>query len=186
MKEALPKSYDNLRREQFLETFRMLYATPNALGSNIATYCSVFSSNKTDSQEFFQLVQNGYENMVNLYLSAFDSSIHDTDVCTYCDAKDDIVKLCEFLNSLGIADYQRSGGDQPAIFVRINNPYYLFMLIRNKNYENDILNGIYEKYRFSERIFTYFFTTPMTDEQRWNFIEEYFLGATEERLLNFV
>ena len=60
------------------------------------------------------------------------------------------------------------------------------MLIRNRSYENDILNSIYEKYRYSERIFTYFFTTPMTDEQRWDFIEEYFLGASEERLLNYI
>ena len=131
-------------------------------------------------------MQSGYENVANLYLTAYDTIINSTEICCYCDANDKIVKLSEFLNSLGIADYQRQGGDQPAIFVRINNPYYLNMLIRNRSYENDILNSIYEKYSFSERIFTYFFTTPMRDEQRWDFIEEYFLGASEERLLNFI
>lgn len=188
MKSYLPPSYDNLKREQFLETFRMLYATPNALGGDIAAYCSVFTSREDDtySKEAFQLMQSGYENVANLYKAAFDNLIHSNELCVYCDIKDKIVKLSEFLNSLGVADYQRIGGDQPAIFVRINNPYYLNMLIRDRNYENDILNSIYEKYRFSERIFTYFFTTPMTDEQRWDFIEEYFLGASEERLLNFV
>lgn len=188
MKSALPPSYDNLKREQFLETFRMLYATPNALGGDIAAYCSVFTSHEGEahSREAFQLMQSGYENVANLYKAAFDNLIHSNELCVYCDAKDKIVKLSEFLNSLGVADYQRIGGDQPAIFVRINNPYYLNMLIRDRSYENDILNSIYEKYRFSERIFTYFFTTPMTDEQRWDFIEEYFLGASEQRLLNFV
>lgn len=188
MKAALPSSYDSLKREQFLETFRMLYATPNAMGGDVAAYCSVFTfeENKKGSCSAFQLIQSGYENVANLYIYAFETSIYDTDICVYCDAKDKIVKLSEFLNSLGVADYQRTGGDQPAIFVRINNPYYLNMLIRKKEYENAILKNIYEKYRFSERIFTYFFTTSMTDEQRWDFIEEYFLGATEERLLNFV
>lgn len=188
MKSSLPPSYDNLKREQFLETFRMLYATPNALGGDIAAYCSVFTSREGDahSREAFQLMQSGYANVANLYKAAFDNLIHSNELCVYCDSKDKIVKLSEFLNSLGVADYQRIGGDQPAIFVRINNPYYLNMLIRDRSYENDILNSIYEKYRFSERIFTYFFTTPMTDEQRWDFIEEYFLGASEERLLNFV
>lgn len=188
MKTSLPSSYDNLKREQFLETFRMLYATPNALGGDIAAFCSVFTSRDgyQHSSDAFQLMQSGYENVANLYMSAYDGLIRSTESCCYCDTKDKIVKLSEFLNSLGVADYQRLGGDQPAIFVRINNPYYLNMHIRNRNYENDILNSIYEKYRFSERIFTYFFTTPMTDEQRWDFIEEYFLGATEERLLNFV
>lgn len=188
MKSALPPNYDNLKREQFLETFRMLYATPSALGGDIAAYCSVFTSRDGDShpKEAFQLMQSGYENVAHLYCSAFDNHIHAQEFCVYCDTKETIVKLSEFLNSLGVADYQRMGGDQPAIFVRINNPYYLNILIRNRSYKNDILNNIHEKYRFSERIFTYFFTTPMTDEQRWDFIEEYFLGASEERLLNFV
>lgn len=188
MKSSLPPSYDNVKREQFLETFRMLYATPNGLGGDIAAYCSVFTSREGDvhQKEAFQLMQSGYENVANLYYSAYDNLIHTTELCVYCDSNATIVKLSEFLNSLGVADYQRQGGDQPAIFVRINNPYYLNSLIRSRTYENDILNSIYEKYRFSERVFTYFFTTRMTDEQRWDFIEEYFLGASEERLLNFV
>lgn len=188
IKSSLPTSYDSLKREQFLETFRMLYATPNSLGGDIAAYCSVFTSQKggTGTRDSFQLMQSGYENVANLYCAAFEGLIHATDITVYCDAKDRMVKLSEFLNSLGVADYQRQGGDQPAIFVRINNPYYLNALIRRRDYENDILSSIYEKYRFSERIFTYFFTTKMTDEQRWDFIESYFLGESEERLLNFV
>ena len=188
IKSSLPSNYDNLKREQFLETFRMLYATSNGLGGDIAAYCSIFTNVKENNklQESFQLMQSGYENVSNLYCSAFEDLIHSTEITIYCDPKDNIVKLSEFLNSLGIADYQRLGGDQPAIFVRINNPYHLNMLIKKHNYENDILSSIYEKYHFSERIFTYFFTTKMTDEQRWNFIEAYFLGESEERLLNFI
>jgi hypothetical protein len=188
IKSSLPSSYDSLKREQFLETFRMLYATNNSLGGDIAAYCSIFTSQQDGrgTHDSFQLIQSGYENVANLYSSAFDRLIHTTDITVYCDLKDSIVKLSEFLNSLGVADYQRLGGDQPAIFVRINNPYYLNSLIRRRDYENDILSNIYEKYRFSERIFTYSFTTKMTDEQRWDFIEAYFLGESEERLLNFV
>lgn len=188
MKASLPPSYDNLKREQFLETFRMLYATSSALGGEIAAYCSVFMAQEgtAELRESFQLMQSGYENVSNLYLASYDRLIHSADFTIYCDVKDDIVKLSEFLNSLGVADYQRVGGDQPAIFVRLNNPYYLNTLIKSKNYENDILKSIYEKYRYSERIFTYFFTTKMTDEQRWDFIEAYFLGESEDKLLNFV
>ena len=69
------------------------------------------------------------------------------------------------------------------IYVRFNNPSYLYSLVRKKNYKNTILNGIYEKQAYAERVFTYFFTTPMTDEERWNFIESYFLGVPEEQLL---
>ena len=188
MKAELPHDYDNVKREHFLETFRLLYASPKGLGGEIAAYCSIFTSQEgqMNSKEAFQVMQSGYENVANLYITSYKQFINGKDISAYCDSKDKIVKLSEFLSSLGIADYQKVGGDQPVIFIRINNPYYLNMLIRSKKYENSILNSIYEKYQFSERVFTYFFTTPMTDTQRWDFIEAYFLGASEEELLHFI
>lgn len=184
IKGLLPSTYDSLRKEQFVETFRLLYATNHGLGGETSAYCSVYKT--SDGTESFQLIQSGYENTCHLYRSAYKKAITSPEICVYCSTKDSIVKVSEFLNSLGFADYSRQGGDQPAIFVRINNPYYLNALIKSGKYRNDILESIYEKYRYSERIFTYFFTTQMTNEQRWDFIEAYFLGESEEKLLNFV
>lgn len=184
MKSLLPSGYDTLKKDQFVETFRLLYATNHGLGGDTATYCSVYKT--SDNTESFQLIQSGYDNTSHLYRSAYNSSITSNEICVYCATKDPIVKISEFLNSLGLADYYRQGGDQPVIFVRINNPYYLNSIIRGGRYRNDILESIYEKYRYSERIFTYFFKTKMTNEQRWDFIEAYFLGESEDKLLNFV
>ena len=184
MKAQLPSGYDSLKKEQFVETFRLLYATNHGLGGDTAAYCTTYKT--SDGTESFQLIQSGYDNTRYLYRSAYAENVTSPELCVYCSTKDAIVPVCEFLNSLGIADYYRQGGDQPAIFIRINNPYYLNALIRGGKYRNDILASIYEKYRYSERIFTYFFTTPMTNEQRWDFIEAYFLGETEEKLLDFV
>ncbi len=184
MKSSLPVSYDAVKKEQFVETFRLLYATNHGLGGETIVYCRVYNNSK--GVESFQLLQSGYENTSHLYREAYRSEIINPDICVYCSPKDPVVKISEFLNSLGLADYYRQGGDQPAIFVRINNPYYLNSLITSGKYTNDILESIYEKYRFSERIFTYFFTTKMTNEQRWDFIEAYFLGESECNLLNFV
>lgn len=184
MKDLLPTNYDDLKKEQFVETFRLLYSTNHGLGGGTAAYCSVYRT--ADGTESFQLLQSGYENTCLLYRNAYSKAITYHDIYVYCSTKDPIVKISEFLNSLGIADYYRQGGDQPAIFVRINNPYYLNALVKGGKYRNDILESIYEKYRFSERIFTYFFTTTMTNEQRWDFIEAYFLGESEDKLLNFV
>lgn len=184
MKSMLPSKYDELKKEAFVETFRLIYATTHGLGGDITAYCRVYKT--SDGVESFQLIQSGYENASLLYRTAYLKTITYHDLCVYCSTKDPIVKISEFLNSLGLADYYRQGGDQPAIFVRINNPFYLNGLIKSGKYCNDILENIYEKYRFSERIFTYFFTTKMTNEQRWDFIEAYFLGESEENLLNFV
>lgn len=184
MKSMLSASYDNLKKEQFVETFRLIYATEHGLGGDTAVHCRVYKN--SDGRESFQLMQSGYENIRNRYRTAYTKVITHHEMCVYCSTKDPIVKVSELLNSLGLADYYRQGGDQPAIFVRINNPYYLNSLIKSGKYHNDILASIYEKYRYSERIFTYFFTTKMTNEQRWDFIEAYFLGAPEAELLNFI
>lgn len=184
IKSELPSSYDNLKKEQFIETFRLLYATDHGLDGDTVVYCKTYKT--SDGKESFQLTQSGYETTRNRYRTAYEKEITNQEVCVYCSTKDPIVKVSEFLNSLGVADYHRQGGDQPAIFVRINNPYYLNSLIKSGRYRNGILESIYDKYEYSEKIFTYFFTTKMTNEQRWDFIEAYFLGASESELLNFV
>lgn len=186
MQRNLPKEFDALKREQFIETFRMLYSSLSNLGNS--EYCRVYTSSKEGGKkkESFQLMHGGYEVVYYQYLKAFTNIINEKNLTIYCDINDEIVKLSEFLNSYGLADYQRTGGDEPVIFIRINNPYYINNLIRGKKYENAILNSIYEKYRFAEKVFTYFFTTPMTTKQRWDFIEAYFLGENEDKLLSFV
>ena len=184
MKKNLPVDYNSLKKEQFVETFRLLYATNHGLGGDTSAYCGIYKT--SNGRESFQLIQSGYDNVRNLYRTAYNSSVTSNELCVYCETNDPIVKVCEFLNSLGVADYYRQGGDQPSIFIRINNPYYLNSLIKSGNYHNDILESIYEKYRYSERIFSYFFKTEMTNKQRWDFIEAYFLGESEENLLHFV
>lgn len=184
MKSLLPSNYTALKKEQFVETFRLLYATNQGLGGDTAAYCTTHKT--SDGKESFQLLQSGYDNTRNLYLSAYSSNVKSRELCVFCNTHAQIVKVSEFLNSLSLADYYRQGGDQPAIFIRINNPYFLNALIRSGKYHNDILSGINEKFNYSQRIFTYFFTTKMTNEQRWDFIEAYFLGESEEKLLNFV
>lgn len=185
MKNDLPRDFNSLKREQFIETFRMLYASLSNIGC--CQYCRVYPSHKGEHKnEAFQKMQGGYECVSFKYLEVFEKTIKKQNLTKYCDVNDDIVKLSEFLNSYGLADYQRTGGDEPVIFIRINNPYYINNIIRSKKYDNAILNGIYEKYKFAEKIFTYFFTTEMTTKQRWDFIEAYFLGEKEDKLLNFV
>lgn len=182
--KRLPQSLSKTERIRFIDTFNIIYATNRGLGGETVAYCRVYAS-KDGKEEAFQLMQSGYENIANLYKNAYDTLIQSMKICKYVDKDATILKLGEFLNSLGFADFQCAGGDSPAIFIRINNPYYLNNLIRIGKYENAILKGIYEKYSRSEKIFTYFFTTEMSNSKRWDFIEAYFMGASEELLLNF-
>lgn len=183
MKKQLPQSWDKEKKERFVETFQTLYASPSQSGSE-STYCTVYKSNLAKGENLsFQFLQAGYENVQMKYISLFKQYVRNASLTDYVDPDSSVISVCELLNSLGLANYRRQGGEEPMIFVRINNPAYLYSLLRNKQYENDILKGIYEKQAYAERVFTYFFTTPMTNEERWDFIESYFLGVPEEKLL---
>jgi hypothetical protein len=181
IKRKLPSSYGELKQEVFLETFKLVYAAESGNNGAVQRYCSVQS---TKSGDFgIQLIKHGYEQAKAVYMDAFEKYITNRKLSFYESPYSMIVKLCELLNSLELADYQRLGGELPSIFVRVNNPAYLNDLIRRGNYTNDILNDVYRKFSYSERVFNYFFTKEMTDKERWDFIEAYFLGASEEELL---
>jgi superfamily II DNA helicase RecQ len=177
IKAMLPPYYTQVAKEAFVATFKQVYASEAEQGDEVSRYCTIFPE-----YESIQLIKHGYEKTKLIYLQTFDRHIHSVQQLFYCSPFDRLVNLCELMNSLNLSDYQRSGGENPSIFIRINNPAYLKNLIRIGRYSNHILNEIYDKFEYSEKIYEHFFTTRMTDKQRWDFIEAYFLGANEEEL----
>lgn len=177
----LPKSMNDDEREVFMETFKSLYTVE---GRN-EPFCNIIRT-ENGLKEHFQLINGGYDVLHSRNSAAFKRFFEDRNsntVSAFCSKDGNLVYLAELLNSLNLATYQKMGGDDPAIFVRINNPVRLGDLARSGKYENAILDNIYDRFEYSEKVFSHFFTTPMSDKQRWEFIENYFLGASEEELL---
>lgn len=185
MKEQLPSNWKTIKKDAFVDAFKLVYTMPfendKKAGNAI---CKIYT--ESSGKESFQLIEHAYETLESRYIKAFAHNIHNEEEEIYAKPKDDIVRVAELLSSLDIADYERLGGESPSIFVRLNNPGLLFRLSRNEKYQNTILNNIYHKYEFSEKVFTYFFTNKMTNKMRWDFIEAYFLGETEDKLLSWV
>lgn len=165
----------------FWEAFKLVFTFNHGSEKDPIIYCSVKTK---QTHEELQLERQGYEREEGVYFDAFKQYITAKKVTLYSNTNSEFVRLAELMNILELADYQRLGGDS-AIFVRINNPFYLNNLVRTNLYKNDILNDIHNKFNFSEKIFTYFFTSKMSNERRWDFIEAYFLGASESELLSF-
>lgn len=84
--------------------------------------------------------------------------------------------LAELLQALELATYEVRGGDNPEIFVRLNDPMKLKTLSTDPNYSNSVLKEQNKRHDYSAHVITHFFMTPMSDEERWDLIEEYFLG----------
>lgn len=181
MKESLPNSWNNIKKDAFIDAFKLVYTMQSDIGNAI---CKIYT--ESSGKESFQLIENAYETIESRYIRTFANNIHNEEEEIYAKPQADIVRVAELLSSLDIADYERLGGEYPSIFVRLNNPGLLYRMSRNEKYQNIILNNVYHKYEFSEKVFTYFFTNKMSNTMRWDFIEAYFLGESEENLLSWI
>ncbi|MDR0949499.1 MAG: hypothetical protein LBM69_08310, partial [Lachnospiraceae bacterium] len=73
-----------------------------------------------------------------------------------------------------------SGGKNPAIFVRLNDPLKIKRLIESgDNYRNLILTNIEGRHKRAVDIMNSFMGIERTNDERWNIIEHYFLGDDE-------
>lgn len=91
----------------------------------------------------------------------------------------DVFKLAIILELFELASYEVIGGKNMEIFIRINDPSKL----RNaaeKNYRNLLVSRINERRKYSEKVFIQFLKSNLTTYQRWNLIEDYFLGYDEK------
>lgn len=86
-----------------------------------------------------------------------------------------IYMMSYLLEALELGTYIVAGGKMPVMFIRLNDPQK-FKKITESYYENKLLNNVYKRHLISMALFRYFFSSNLDNNNRWNFIEEYFLG----------
>lgn len=88
-----------------------------------------------------------------------------------------ITKVLALLSMFNIIQYDMYGGQNPEIFIRINDPFRIKAIAENNIiYKNNIIKKAKEKHNRDCEILKKFITKLNTDEERWNYIEDYFLG----------
>lgn len=84
--------------------------------------------------------------------------------------------LAQLLEVLELADVKISAGNDPEFFIRVNSPSAIEKIVRNKSYTSKTVSLVDYKHKESCRLMERFFTELTSDEDRWHFIEQYFLG----------
>ncbi|MGE5482154.1 MAG: DEAD/DEAH box helicase [Bacteroidota bacterium] len=84
--------------------------------------------------------------------------------------------VANLLEAFQQATYEILGGKDPEIFIRINDPYKIRMLVQQGDYNNLILQDIERRHKKSMELMDYFFTRPFSNADRWDLVEQYFLG----------
>lgn len=92
------------------------------------------------------------------------------------------IRLGSLMEIMGIGTYESRGGDNPMIFIRINDPRRIMRDASDMNYRNSLLTNIEKRHKSSSDIFDHFFLHSFENEDRWSFIEDFFLGESNDEL----
>ncbi len=83
----------------------------------------------------------------------------------------------KLLSVFGYITYEIIGGEEPEIFIRLNDPSKIRgIVLGNIYYSNNYVTKARQKHERDVAILSKFFMELKTDEDRWNYIENYFLG----------
>ena len=90
-----------------------------------------------------------------------------------------VMRLLAVLEIFGLASYEVRGGQNLEIFVRVNDPQKIRSLSESRSYKNMQLVEIHRRHADAEEMMLSFLTKDLTSKQRWNLVEDYFLGHDE-------
>lgn len=132
------------------------------------------------TEEKFILVRGNFSKykskIIRGFCDMFDRNGEENTFIRYIVKDSKIVEVATLLQTLELGSFEVSGGNTPKIFIRLNDPAKLEYLSKSKQYSNSILSNIEKVGKKSDKILEEFFTRQMTDEERWDYIENYFLG----------
>ncbi len=83
----------------------------------------------------------------------------------------------KLLSVFGYITYEIAGGEEPEIFIRLNDPSKVRGIVMGSiYYSNDYVTKARQKHNRDVEILSRFFTILNSDKERWEYIENYFLG----------
>lgn len=92
------------------------------------------------------------------------------------------IRLGALLEIMELGSFETTGGDDPKIFLRLNDPRRIEIDSTNDQYGNFILESVKNRHKVSCALFEHFFTNYFSNENRWNMIEDFFLGLSNDEL----
>ena len=146
----------------------------------------ISSVKKKESNELSFTVTKGFDLLLSRYQKLFGQRIvgdKGDRLLFYCTPFSDLNMLLNLLSMLGCLSFSVEGGGTPCVLMRFNEPDILQQLASGDDYRNLILDNNERIFQEQMELFSLFFgTDKLTDEQRWDFVEDYFTGMGVEEL----
>lgn len=87
------------------------------------------------------------------------------------------------LEALDVLSFKMIGGANSQLYIYINQIQGLKNILNSPyNYENRLLNSVSERHLISVKMLTYLYEGDFSNDQIWDYIEDYFLGKIPEKV----
>lgn len=140
----------------------------------------ISSVKKKDSNELSFTVSKGFDLLLSRYQKLFAQRIvgkKGDRLLFYSTPFSDLNMLLNLLSMLDCLSFSVEGGGTPCVLISFNEPERLKELVASGNYHNLILDTNERIFEEQIELFSFFFgTDKLTDEQRWDLVEDYFTG----------
>lgn len=94
------------------------------------------------------------------------------------------IRLGYLLEIMELGTFEIKGRENVSFFMRINDPERIVQDANSSCYSNSLLANTLKKHSLSNQIFDHFFLQKFSNTERWSFIEDFFLGADLNELLD--
>ena len=146
----------------------------------------ISSAKKKESNELSFTVTRGFDLLLSRYQKLFAQRIVGNKgdrLQFYCTPFSDLNMLLNLLSMLDCLSFSIEGGGTPCVLIRFADPENLQELALADDYRNLILDTNERIFQEQMDLFSLFFgTDKLMDEQRWEFVEDYFTGMEVEEL----
>lgn len=133
-----------------------------------------------NNEEKYILVSGNFRKfrtaILRSFTEMFESKKENNVFIKYISKESRFLEVTTLIQALELGSFEVTGGNTPKIFFRVNDPTKLEYLSKNNTYTNSILSNIEKIGKKADRILEEFFSNDMNDIERWNYIENYFLG----------
>lgn len=145
----------------------------------------ISSQKKKDEETLVFTVTRGFDLLLQRYQKLCTQRITGAKgdrLLFYVTPFSDLNMLLNLLSMLRLVDFTVEGG-VPSVSVRVNQPEALQQEAEGNAYMNRVLENNERIFQQQIELFRLFFgQTKLTDEERWDFIEDYFTGMSLEQL----
>ena len=96
----------------------------------------------------------------------------------------ELITALGFLESIGYLKFKSSGGTNSQVYIYVNQTKTMQEVIRKPQYyNNSLLDKVAERHKISVAMMTFLYQNNFDSDTIWNYIENYFLGIIEPKVI---